>query len=89
MWGRGEQLGCPDEGRLPVEATWLNRSPVAPSNPGEAGAGLGFPALRARGAESAETPTKPTEEPHCGPGPREPGAVPDVATTTVVGPGKC
>lgn len=64
-----EQLGSPDEGRLPVETTWSYRSPVAPSNPGERGAGLGFPALRARGAESAETPTKATEEPHCGPGP--------------------
>lgn len=28
--GEGEQLGCPDEGRLPVEATWLNREPCGP-----------------------------------------------------------
>lgn len=44
---------------------------MAPSNP-EAwgrGAGLRFPAFRARGAESVETPTMATEAPHCGPCP--------------------
>lgn len=71
-WGEGAQLGCPGEERLPVEAKWVNCSSLAPSNPGEGGAGPGFPALKAKGTESAETPTKTTEEPHCGPGPGEP-----------------
>lgn len=46
--GSREQLGCPDEERLPIEAIGLNHSPVAPSNPREGGSRLGISRLKSQ-----------------------------------------